>query len=221
MKLRANVLISSSTFLGALAALLATLPLYLHFPIIPYLRFEAAEIPIVFAFLLLGPEPAFLSSVIYWIVLLLVGEFTPIGPTMKFVAVFTMLLGLWAGFRVHKSPKAGLLIGSCLGCLFRVLAMSIFNYVIVVIMFPEFIEIAAASISAFLGTGFLSYVPALIAILTFTAIFNILHVIISITPAYLLVKYIVKIKGGGLPVIGKAWYVEVAKAASRRSLRRS
>jgi len=221
MRLRANLIISSSTFLGALAALLATLPLYVHFPIIPYLRFEAAEIPIVFAFLILGPEPAVLSSIIYWIVLLLVGEFTPIGPTMKFIAVFTMLLGLWLGFRTRRSPKVSLFIGSCLGCLFRVLAMSIFNYVIVVIMFPEFIGIAAASISAVLGTGFLSYVPVLAAVLVFTAIFNVLHVIISITPAYLLVRYIVRIKGGGLPIIGKAWYVEVVRAASRRSPQRS
>lgn len=221
MMSRTKVTISSSMFLGALSAIFAMLPLYLYYPIIPYLRFEAAEIPVVLAFLILGPEAAFISSGIYWIILLLVGEFTPIGPTMKFVAVLTMILGLWLGFKTHKSPRICLIMGSCLGCFFRVLAMSIFNYVIAVIMFPEFVEFAAASISAILGAEFLFYVPAIIAVLVFTAIFNILHVILSMVPAYLLVKYMVRIKGGGLPIIGKAWYFEMVKAASRRSPQRS
>ncbi|MDW8021315.1 MAG: hypothetical protein RMI78_01625 [Nitrososphaerota archaeon] len=218
---RTKVTISSAMFLGALAALFATLPIYFHYPIIPYLRFEAAEIPVVLSFLILGPEAAFLSSVIYWVILLLVGEFTPIGPIMKFTALSTMILGLWLGFRICRSPRVCLIAGSCLGCLFRVLAMSAFNYVILMMMFPQFLEFAAASISAVLGAEFLSHIPAIAAVMVFTAIFNVLHVILSMVPAYLLVKYMVRIKGGGLPIIGKAWYFEMAKAVSKQSPQRS
>ncbi len=220
MKTRTSLLVSSSTCIGGLAALMAALPLYLYFPIIPYLRFELAEIPVVLGFLVLGPETAALSSVVYWLVLLLVGEYSPIGPTMKFTAVICMVLGLWLGFRLRRSPRTGLLIGSCLGCLFRVAAMSAFNYVVIVIMVPSFLETAAASISAVLGISFPNELTAFLAVLGFTAVFNIIHTILSIAPAYLLVKAVIKAGGEGR-AIRKIWYVDVIRAASRRAPPRS
>ena len=218
---RISILTSSSTCLGALAALFATLPLYVYYPLIPYLRFELAEIPVVLSLLILGPEPAIFSSVIYWAVLLLVGEFSPIGPTMKFVAVFTMLIGLWLGFKISKNSKMGVFLGSCLGCALRAISMTIFNYIILVFMFPEFLRLATASVSTALGIEFSSQAAALLMIFIFTAIYNVLHVILSVTPAYLLVKYIVEAKRGRIPIIGKTWYIEVTKAASRQAPQRS
>lgn len=220
--LRTRVVVSSAMLFGALSALLAVLPLYLRYPIIPYLRFEVAEIPAVLAFLILGPGAAFISSAIYWGILLLIGEFTPLGPTMKFTALFTTILGLWLGFKIIRgSPRASLIAGFCLGCLFRVLAMTALNYVILTMLFPQFLDFAAASISAVLGSEFLSYISKVSAVLIFTAIFNVLHFILSMVPAYLLVKYMVRIRGGGLPIIGRAWYFEIAKAVSKRPPQRS
>jgi len=218
--MRASLLISSSAFIGALAALLAVLPLYLYYPIIPYLRFEAAEIPVILGFLILGPKAGILSSIIYWIVLLLVGEYSPLGPTMKFVAVATTLLGLWLGFRIWKPSRLSLFIGSCLGCLFRVASMSLFNYVVIAFMFPEFLEIAAATISAILGMKLSSDIAAFAAILGFTAIFNIIHTAVSIVPAYLLMKSIISF-GRGAVEARRIWYVEAVKAASKQSPQRS
>lgn len=219
--MRAGITLSSAIFLGALAAIFTVLPLHIRYPILPYLRFEIAEIPVVLALLVLGPGAAFMSSAIYWAILLLVGEFTPIGPTMKFVAVSTMILGLWLGSKIRGGPKICLIVGSCLGCLFRVSAMGIFNYVILIFVFPEFLEFAMASISAVFGAEFLSHIPAMAAIIIFTAIFNVFHVILSIVPAYLLVRHIVMIRGGGFPVIGKAWFFETTRAAPRRVSQRS
>ena len=218
--MRTSLLISSSACIGALAALLAALPLYLHYPIIPYLRFEAAEIPVILGFLLLGPKTGILSSVVYWIVLLLVGELSPLGPTMKFIAVAMTLLGLWLGFRIKREPRFSLFLGSCLGCLFRVASMSLFNCIVTVFMFPGLLKIAVGSISATLGMKFSSDIAAFAAVLGFTAVFNIIHTIISIVPAYLLVKSIVSF-GKGAVETRRIWYVEFLRAASKRSPQRS
>jgi len=218
--MRASLFISSSALIGALAAILAALPLHLHYPIIPYLRFEAAEVPVVLGFLILGPRVGLFSSVIYWVVLLFVGEFSPLGPTMKFAAVASMLIGLWLGFKTGRSPGFSLFAGSCMGCIFRVALMSLFNYVILLFVSPEFLGFAAGSISAALGISFPNNLAALAAVLVFTAIFNIIHVAVSIIPAYLLTRAILAF-GRGAVESREIWYLKTVRAASRRSPQRS
>ena len=218
--MRASLRTSTSACIGALAALMTALPLYFYFPLVPYLRFELAEIPVMLGFFLLGPESAVLSSFIYWGVLLLVGEYSPIGPTMKLVAVVSMVLGLWLGFKLDRGLRTKLLVGSCLGCLFRVLSMTAFNYVIIAVMFPGFLETAAAAISTALGIRFSSDLAALIVVIILTAFFNVLHTLLSIAPAYLLVKAVVR-AGGEESVIRNSWYAELVRAASRQAPRRS
>lgn len=216
MKARATKLIAPASCLACLAAILAILPLSFSYPIIPYLKFDFAEVPVFLAFLLMGPEAGFISSTIYWLVLLLVGSYTPLGPTMKFAATASTLLGLWLGFKALKTPRGSLILGSALGCILRVLVMSLLNYVVLIYLFPEFLDFVAASLSAFLGMSFSSRISAFMMVAAFTAIFNILHVPLSIAPAYLIVRSIVNL-GKESPRIGKIWYAEIARAASRRS----
>ena len=141
--MRASLVAATSAIFGALAAVLAVLPLSFPFPLIPYLRFEVAEIPVVIAFLGFGPLPGIVSALTYWGVLTLVGEFTPIGPAMKFLAVASMLLGLWVGFKLSKnSYRLGLTLGFLFGSLLRVLAMTAANYVILLYLFPEFLDLS-------------------------------------------------------------------------------
>jgi len=220
VKPKPTKLIASASCLACLAAVLAILPLSFSYPIIPYLKFDFAEIPVFLAFLLMGPEAGFLASAVYWLVLLLVGSFTPLGPTMRFAATGSTLLGLWLGFKVLKAPRGGLVLGSVLGCILRVLTMSLFNYVVLIYLFPEFLDLAAASVSAFLGISFSSKISAFMTVAFFTAIFNILHVPLSIAPAYFMVGSIVNL-GRGSPRIGEIWYAELVRAASRRPPPRS
>ncbi|HDD43216.1 MAG: hypothetical protein DRN61_03700 [Thaumarchaeota archaeon] len=220
MRAKPTKLIASASCLACLAAILAILPLSFSYPIIPYLKFDFAEIPVFLAFLLMGPEAGFISSIVYWLVLLLVGSYTPLGPTMKFAAVTSTLLGFWLGFKALKTPRGGLILGLILGCILRVLAMSLFNYVALICLFPELLDFAAASISAFLGISFSSRISAFTTVAAFTAIFNILHVPLSIAPAYFIVRSIVNL-GRGSPRISEIWYAEVARAASRRPPPRS
>ena len=220
MENRLSLTIACSSIMAGLAALLALLPLSFSYPIIPYLKFDVAEIPVVLAFFLLGPEAGLISSIVYWVILLLVGSYTPLGPTMKFIAVISMVAGLWLGFRLLKNPRWGLLLGSFIGCLLRVLTMSIFNYLILVFLFPEFLEVAAASISMVLGLKFSEEGMALILVIIFTALFNVLHTVLSIIPAYLLVRSIAGI-GAKNPRISGIWYARIVRAASRQAPRRS
>lgn len=220
MKARATKIIASASCLACLAGILAILPLSFSYPIIPYLKFDLAEIPVFLAFLLMGPEAGFIASTVYWAVLLIVGSYTPLGPTMRFAATTSTLLGLWLGFRALRTPRGGLILGSIAGCILRVLTMSLFNYVVLIYLFPDLLEFAAASVSAFLGVSFSSEISAFMMIAVFTAIFNILHVPLSIVPAYLIVRAVVNL-GRGSPRIGEIWYAEVARAASKRPPPRS
>ncbi len=220
MKPQLTKLIASASCLAGLAALLAILPLSFSYPIIPYLKFDLAEIPVFLAFLLMGPEAGAISSIVYWLVLLLVGSYTPLGPTMRFAATGSTLLGLWLGFKLLGSPRGGLVLGSLLGCLIRVVVMTSFNYLVLLYMFPDLFSFAAASISAFLRISFPSEAAAFTAVMIFTAVFNILHIPLSIVPAYLIIRSIAGIKGGRQR-IGGIWYAEIVRAASRRSPQRS
>lgn len=211
---------AAASCLASLAALLAILPLSFPYPVIPYLRFDLAEVPVFLAFLLLGPEASIFSSIIYWLILLLVGSFTPLGPTMKFVAVLSTLIGLWAGFRLRPSGEMGLALGGVLGCMIRIAVMSVFNYFVLVYMFPGFLELAAASISAFLGLRISDNLVALTMSMIFTAIFNALHTPLSIIPAYLVVKSLIR-AGGSRVGAYELWYARLVRVASKRSPQRS
>jgi len=83
---RISLLVAISTVFGALSAVLAMMPLSFSFPLIPYLKFDIAEIPVVTAFLGFGPFPGFISALTYWLILNIFGEWAPIGPAMKFIA---------------------------------------------------------------------------------------------------------------------------------------
>ena len=214
MKARLTKLIASSSSLACLAALLAILPLSFSYPVIPYLKFDLAEIPVVLALLLIGPEAGAVSSITYWLMLLLVGSFsplsfTPLGPTMKFAATGSTILGLWLGFKLLRSPRGGMILGFILSCLIRVAVMSIFNYFVLLYMLPELLGLAATSISVFLGVSFSSEAAAFMIIMLFTAIFNILHIPLSILPAYLIVKSIIGMRGKRW--ITRIWYAEVVR----------
>ena len=205
--MRKSILASSSAIFGALAAVLAILPISFPYPLIPYLKFDPAELPVALAFLALGPIPGFLSAITYWIILLLVGEFSPIGPTMKFLAVSSMLLGAWAGFKVSKTWRGGLALSMILGGFLRVLVMSISNYLVAVLFFPEFFEIAARMISLSLGIKVLGRFSSILLVLAFTSLFNILHLLMSLIPTLAALRYL--LRGGFLPSLGKPWCLAI------------
>ena len=204
---RLSLLISATSIFGALASILAILPLSIPYPPIPYLKFDLAEIPVMVALLCFGPIPGIGSALIYWAILLLRGEFSPIGPSMKFLAVFSMLIGLWIGVKVFKGSRFTLHLSFLLGAFLRVLSMSAMNYIVAYLLFPNFMSLAARTISMVLGIKISGGLSCLITVLAFTAIFNLIHSILSIAPSILIVKHISSRRL--LHLKKKTWYAMV------------
>lgn len=187
--------ISVSAIFGALSAILTFVPA-LRFPLLPYLRFELAELPVMIATFLYGPVPGIISSFSYWIILNFIGEFQPFGPAMKFLSVLGMIAGLWMGVWLMKKLGAKLslvyTLGLCfvLAAAFRIVLMSISNYILLLILMPDFFDFASVSLGAALGLKFSSSTEAIIMIMVFTAIFNLIHTLISCLPAYSILKVV-------------------------------
>lgn len=189
---RLSLVIAISTVFGAFSAILAMMPLSFSFPLIPYLKFDIAEIPVVTAFLGFGPVPGFISALTYWLVLNVFGEWTPIGPAMKFIAVASMLAGLWVSYKLlsrFRMPYISLFIFSSL---VRVLATTACNYLVLVVVAPFFLEFAVKSLSVALCLEMEAGLGGLLLVLVFTTVYNILHVALSLLPSMLLVKNLSK-----------------------------
>jgi|GEM_PF-2708893 riboflavin transporter FmnP len=93
--------------LAALAAMLSYMHVSAPFPLMPFLQYDAAEVPDLLSFFLLGPSGAMAVTTIHWMALNLHSSFDPvIGPTMKFMAVFSNILGLYvATLLLPKRPS--------------------------------------------------------------------------------------------------------------------
>lgn len=155
------------------------------------------------------------SSLIYWAVLNFFGEWVPIGPAMKLGALAPMLLGLWFGLYFHhkflrgRGGAAFYMISSVsFAVISRVIVTSLFNFVILWYLFPDFLDFAAASLSSSLGLVLSSSVEKLLWALLFTAVFNIIHSFISFLPAYAIVK---SISLAGIPGVRELWIDKIIK----------
>ena len=192
-------LVAGAAVMGSLAVVLTFAGLEVPYPPLPYLKFDFAEIPIVLALLIYGFPPALLATIVYWIILLAFGSFSPIGPSMRFLATLSMVLGLYAGYvmfreeKVELNPSAlPLVAGSIVGIIFRVLVMTLANYVVLIVLFPEFMGMAINDVCKALGWSFNSPEEEVFWVFAFIGIFNVLQSLLSIVPAALLVKAIVR-----------------------------
>lgn len=186
--------ISAGAIFGTMAVAVRLLGIKLPFPPIPYLTFEFAEIPIILGFLLYGPTVGAVSVFSYWIILNVVGSFVPIGPAMAFAASLSTICGIWIGLKVAGklglSKDLAVTLGFIIGSTFRIIVMSLFNYIVLCILMPSFFDFASKSLSAFLGTSFSSQAYALTLIFIFTAIFNVIQVAIIFVPSLPIVKLV-------------------------------
>ena len=192
---RRSVMVAGTAVFSALSVMLTIAKLEVPFPFLPYLKFDFAEIPVTIAFLVLGPIPGFLSSIIYWLVLTARAGYI-LGPAMKFAAVASMFVGFLAGAllyrrtaRSHHSHKLLMASGFLSGVIVRVVVMSIFNIAVLWFIAPSYLEFAAYVLSR-IGVLTAPSPPEAVLALTlgFTALYNAIHVIVSIAPAYMIVR---------------------------------
>ena len=192
--MRRSLYITLTSIFAGLAIVFTLLKIEFPFPILPYLMFDLSEVPVVSAYLLVGPSSGFLTSVFHYLFLLnRSGDI--LGPSMKFAAVFSMLVGLWLYsslirlFRGGSNGRLDLLLSSTLGCILRIVVMSIFNVVVLLYIAPAYLSYAAGLLSLLFGYS-ISESAALSWTLIFTALYNLLHVLFSVLPSIFLVEAI-------------------------------
>ena len=173
---------------GALAVVLTTLShaLGLNFPLIPYLQFDFGEIAILLAFFIFGPVPGFVAGFIEFLTLMVLGQNAPIGPILKLVSIFASLGGIWLGTAAvsrsrNPSFAKAAALGTFLGVVSRVLFLTIANYYLIVFFGGEY---ALNGLIPYLAGSFklvgvsLTTTDGLGLILAFTAVFNVLQLVL-------------------------------------------
>ncbi len=165
---------------GAMAAVITTLvspiPIF-SFPILPFLRFDLAEVIDFTAFLIVGPLGGLLVAFVHFIALVLIppyGQVPIASEAMKFFAVSSTMVGFLLITRT-KSLLLGIL-GAVLG---RVLIMALANYLFFFVFFPFTLPRTISLISKFLGIPIEGFGAELLFLLLVTGIFNLIHALIT------------------------------------------
>jgi len=200
---RKSVSLTGAAVFGSLAALSTVIiPARIQpsYPIMPFLRFDPAELFSVLAFLIFGPIPAIVAATVHWIFLIATGTGDPLGPSVKFISVLSMLLGLWLGSKLYlrlsssaRYRRMSVAVGSMLASamLIRVAVLLVVNYFVFTYLGPvvfgiDYVGFSQLTLQATLGLRFASPSQILAAMLFYTSVFNGLHVIFSVIIPYLL-----------------------------------
>ena len=196
---RRSVSLTGSAVMGALAALTTViLPARIEpsFPILPFLKFDPAELLSVLAFLIFGPVPAVITATVHWIFLTATGTDTPLGPAVKFASVLSTLFGLWLGSLAyrrlpikHYQNSLVLCFMVAFGILTRVLMLLVVNYFVFTYIGPvifgiNYLGFSQATLQGTLNMQFAGPSQVLSAMLLFTSVFNALHAVFSIVVPY-------------------------------------
>jgi len=195
-----TVSLTGAGVFAALAALLTLAKAEVPFPLIPYLKIDFAEIPIVIAFFLFGPLSATITAITQWLFLNVQGGDAPLGPAIKLVAVLSTILGLWMGNEFYRRVKSGrinpgvalsmMLTG---GAVLRILAMTIVNYAVLLYVAPvffgtDYLSFARLTLEKSTGWHLATQTGVLIYTLLFTALYNLVNLLVAAIPAGLIVS---------------------------------
>lgn len=197
-----SVTVAYVVVFSALAISLTFSRAEIPFPLLPYLKFDFTEIPVMLALLLGGLAPGLATAAIHWIGLSIARGWV-LGPLMKFLAVAPMVVGFWLGIRIWrgKSLQKSIALAFPLGAIVRVIVCAITNTVVLLFVAPEFLKFSAGCLKA-IGLNASSEVDVLLWTLAFNAIFNVLHVILSAAIAVVIfIAAIKRIPG----IAGKVW----------------
>ena len=169
--------------IGALAYVMSFVKI--PFPPLPYLVFDLGEIPVITLALVSSLQAGLAASIVYYGILNVTGEFVPIGPLMKLIAVASLLVGLYP---IRRSlSRARIASSFALASAIRISVMTLANYVVICILFPGFLDMAAKSLSVFLGQRLLDPISL---VMIFTGFFNLIHTIVSFFPSVAAAKLI-------------------------------
>ncbi|MEN2974974.1 MAG: hypothetical protein ABDH32_05275 [Candidatus Caldarchaeales archaeon] len=190
--------LAGTSLLASTAIMISLLRLRIPYPLLPFLSFDFAEIPSVIALLVLDFKSASTVAIVHWLTLNLGRPFhVIIGPLMKLIAVISMLVGfrLVAG-KDGSMTRGKIAMMTALGILTRVGVMSIVTFMIYYVIFPEvYLPTSEKILKNVFGLEISSDIIVASIIVALTAIFNLIHVPLSLIPAssvYVLYKKIFK-----------------------------
>ncbi|MEM0445239.1 MAG: hypothetical protein QXW60_01185 [Nitrososphaerota archaeon] len=184
--------IAGVAVLSALAYALSLMRLHMRFPLLPFLSFDFSEIPDILAYFMFGLSGGVIASLAHWIALNFGTPFHQlIGPTMKLLAVLSTLAGLELASRL----KGGLQIVNnvSLPLLTRVSVMAAATFLLYYYLFPSvYLPFSRRTLSG-VGITVESDLTLATVMVIFTSIFNIIHVFLSVIPAYVIYNRIVAV----------------------------
>jgi riboflavin transporter FmnP len=121
-------------------------------PYAPFLYYQVWEIPIVIAFLAIGPIVGVTTAAINTLILLawFTGGYLPVGPLYNLIAVLPMLLGIYIPYKIathgcktqnlsnflQEHVKLISISATVLGIVLRVLVTTLSNYYLLQLTFP-------------------------------------------------------------------------------------
>lgn len=201
--------IAAIAMFGALAGivtLVTDLPIF-RFPILPFLRFDLAEIVDFLSFLLLGPIAAMFTVLVHFIVIsLLPGAQVPIASqAMKAASILSTIFGFMIIVK-FKSIKFALFTS----IISRVLIMSVANYLFFLVFFPYTFGPALSLIAKTTGIVVQGFLAQLFLLLLILGIFNAIHAIITTFIPVFILRYnpqLVKIASFIKPV----WFIKYVR----------
>lgn len=176
--------IATIATLAALAAVFGFMGLAIPYPLMPFLKFDLAEIPDIVSFMIVGPSGGLVTALIHWFVLNLKGGgMVPVvSPLMKLMAISSMMLGLYIGAKMAEGKdRKAMLVGMIgWGIIVRVVVMGLVTFLLYYAIMPEtYIPFAEKMLGA-LGIRVEGALQVAFYTVLFTAIFNALHVPLSV-----------------------------------------
>ena len=181
--MRRSACIAFTAIMAALAFLISLARIEVPFYPLIYLKFDFAEIPSTLTFLLLGPSWSYICATIHYFGLL-ARSGDPLGPTMKYLAVISML----AGMSLYRSKT---LVSFVLGALARIAVMSIANIIVVGFLFPSWLSFIKFLLES-VGLSLTQDWEVLLVAVLLTAVYNAIHTILSVVPSWIIDREVKK-----------------------------
>lgn len=219
MSFRKSVVMANVIVFSSIAIILTSAHAEFSYPILTYLKFDFAEIPVMIVLMIFGLIPSLITETVHWLALTATrGDW--LGPLMKFLAVIPMIIGFWLGNEIYGRLKRkkgkynftfALTFGMILGILLRVLVCTIVNVVVLSFVAPYYLDYAKSLLNA-AGISASSAFDVMMWVLLFTGIFNTLHVPFSSILATIIVRGAV----ARMPAIAeKSWFLGVYLTKSK------
>jgi len=203
MSIRYSRVIAYSSIFGSLALLLSLSGLLtiISYPLAPFLKFDVSEVIDLLA-LYIGGYIISIITIFIHATGLIFATGDVLGPLMKFIAVLSMVPGIYLGRiiggKLSLSRFKGELIGFILAINFRWIIMTIVNLFVLTYIAPGYLiffmpksSIPTNSSSDLILKGPVMY-QALITALGIIASYNVVHGIFTIVLAYSIYKVVKK-----------------------------